>query len=133
MSNPDAFLNSQAPLPDLPEVPEEPLVPEEEETAEARSEADARADEHEPGAANVATAADSDAGARVREHLEAREGEDSGELLYVGDTPAGGGGADSGGGGTVRVDPASEASVPDESAHNDTPGIGTRRSRRNRD
>lgn len=90
-------------------------------------------DEHESGPANVATPADSDAAARIREHLEAREGEGDGELLFVGDTPAGGGGADSGGGATVRVDPSSKASVPDESAHNDTPGIGTRRSRRNRD
>lgn len=80
--------------------------------------------------ANVSRPQDSDAQARIAEHLEAREGEGSGELLYVGDTPAGGAGADSGGGATVRVDPASEASVPDESTHNDEPGIGTRRSRR---
>lgn len=82
------------------------------------------------GPANVAKAQDADAQARIAEHLAAREGEDSGELLYVGDTPAGGAGADSGGGATVRVDPASEASIPDESVHNDEPGIGTRRSRR---
>lgn len=80
--------------------------------------------------ADVASAAESDAQARIDEHLAAREGEGDGELLYVGDTPAGGAGSDSGGGATVRVDPSSEASVPDESPHNDTPGIGTRRSRR---
>lgn len=46
----------------------------------------------------------------------------------VGETPAGNAGADSGGSGAVRVDPSSEASVQDESAHNDEPGVGTRRS-----
>lgn len=119
MSNPDGLVNSQVPTPDVPMVPEEPVAPEPE--------------EEEAGPANVATPADSDAKTRIAEHLAAREGEGSGELLYVGDTPAGGAGADSGGGGTVRVDPSSEASVPDESTHNDEPGVGTRRSRRERE
>ncbi|WP_157550967.1 hypothetical protein [Microbacterium sp. Root553] len=110
MTNPDALANSQESLP--------------EKLGE---------DRHESGPANVATPAESDARARILEHLEAREGEGDGELLYVGDTPAGGGGADSGGGATVRVDPLSAASVPNESAHNGIPGIGTRRSRRGRD
>ncbi|CAH0224857.1 hypothetical protein SRABI76_02604 [Microbacterium oxydans] len=69
-------------------------------------------DERGSGPANVATPAESDAAARIREHLEAREGEGDGELLYVGDTPAGGGGADSGGGATVRVDPSSDGPRP---------------------
>lgn len=87
--------------------------------------------ERESGSANVGSAAESDAQARISEHLEAREGEDSGELLYVGDTPAGGGGADSGAAAAVGVDEATEASAKEEldsynSEHNDEPGIGNR-------
>ncbi|WP_262002459.1 hypothetical protein [Microbacterium sp. Mcb102] len=41
--------------------------------------------------------------------------------------PAGGAGADSGAVEAVRVDPESRSSVPDESTHNDEPGIGPRR------
>ncbi|WP_165807955.1 MULTISPECIES: hypothetical protein [unclassified Microbacterium] len=80
---------------------------------------------------NAASPAESDAQARITEHLEAREGEGSGELLYVGDTPAGGGGADSGAVDAVGVDEATEHAAKEEaesyeSAHNDEPGIGTR-------
>lgn len=89
------------------------------------------ADEREPRPGNVASPADSDAQARISEHLQAREGEDSGELLYVGDTPAGGGGADSGAAAAVGVDEATEESATEEarsysSEHNDEPGIGNR-------
>ncbi|WP_341955961.1 hypothetical protein [Microbacterium sp. LWH13-1.2] len=59
--------------------------------------------------------------------IDERDGDDPGQ---VADTPAGGAGADSGGSGPVRVDPSSAASVPDESVHNDEPGVGTRRSDR---
>lgn len=88
----------------------------------------------EPRSANVGSAAESDAQARISEHLEAREGEDSGELLYVGDTPAGGGGADSGAAGAVGVDEATEEAATEEaqsyqSEHNDEPGIGSRSSK----
>ncbi|MGN7948939.1 hypothetical protein ACTJKH_09370 [Microbacterium sp. 22215] len=57
--------------------------------------------------------------------IEERDGDDPGQVT---ETPAGGAGADSGGSGAVRVDPSSESSVPDESVHNDEPGVGTRRS-----
>lgn len=81
--------------------------------------------------ANAASPAESDAQARIREHLEAREGEGSGELLYVGDTPAGGGGADSGAAEAVGVDAATEHEATEDarsyrSEHNDEPGIGNR-------
>ncbi|UWF76686.1 MULTISPECIES: hypothetical protein [Microbacterium] len=45
----------------------------------------------------------------------------------VDDVPAGGAGADSGAADAVRVDPDDEASIPDISETNDTPGVGTRR------
>lgn len=45
----------------------------------------------------------------------------------VEDVPAGGAGADSGAADAVGVDPESASSVPDESVHNDEPGVGTRR------
>jgi hypothetical protein len=86
----------------------------------------------EPRPADVGPPAESDAQAVITEHLKAREGEGSGELLYVGDrTPAGGGGADSGAVGAVGVDDATEDEAKEEaesygSAHNDEPGIGTR-------
>lgn len=81
--------------------------------------------------ANVASAAESDAQRRIDEHLEAREGEGSGELLYVGDTPAGGAGADSGSAEAVGVDDATAPRAEEEarsysSEHNDEPGIGNR-------
>ncbi|WP_223623572.1 hypothetical protein [Microbacterium sp. EST19A] len=87
----------------------------------------------EPRPADVASPAESDAQAVITEHLKAREGEGSGELLYVGDTPAGGGGADSGAVGAVGVDESTQDEAKDEaesygSAHNDEPGIGTRHS-----
>lgn len=87
------------------------------------------ADESRP--ANVGSAAESDAQARISEHLEARADEDSGELLYVGDTPAGGGGADSGAASAVGVDDATKEAATEEvrsydSEHNDEPGIGNR-------
>ncbi|WP_435748544.1 hypothetical protein [Microbacterium sp. PMB16] len=87
--------------------------------------------ERDSGSANVGSAAESDAQARISEHLEAREGEDSGELLYVGDTPAGGGGADSGAAAAVSVDGATEEAAEKEarsysSEHNDEPGVGNR-------
>ncbi|CAH0195174.1 hypothetical protein [Microbacterium foliorum] len=65
MTNPDALANGEAPLPE-----------------------NLGEDRRESGPANVATPAESDARARILEHLEAREGEGDGELLYVGDTPA---------------------------------------------
>lgn len=81
--------------------------------------------------ADVGSAAEADAQARISEHLEAREGQDSGELLHVGDTPAGGGGADSGSADAVGVDDATEEAAEKEarsysSEHNDEPGIGNR-------
>lgn len=75
------------------------------------------------GAADAA--AEPDAHERIAQHLEERGGDDA---EAVGDVPAGGAGADSGGGSAVRVDPASESEVKDESVHNDEPGVGTRRS-----
>ena len=57
--------------------------------------------------------------------IEERNGDDPDQ---VGETPAGGAGADSGGTGSVKVDPSSESTVADESVHNDEPGVGTRRS-----
>ncbi|MDF2558959.1 MAG: hypothetical protein K0R99_405 [Microbacterium sp.] len=66
----------------------------------------------------------SDPDARIAEQLAERTGEDSGAAQQV---PAGGAGADSGSAETVGVDPGSRASIPDESTHNDEPGIGTRR------
>jgi hypothetical protein len=68
---------------------------------------------------------DADAEESIAAHLAERGGDDADAL---GDVPAGGAGADSGGGSAVRVDPASESEVKDESVHNDEPGIGTRRS-----
>lgn len=68
--------------------------------------------------------ADADAAARIAEHLAERG---AAESPATGDVPAGGAGADSGAAETVRVDPASRASVPDESTHNGEPGVGTRR------
>ena len=53
---------------------------------------------------------------------------DQGGDQQVQDVPAGGAGADSGAADAVGVDPESESSVPDESVHNDEPGVGTRRS-----
>jgi hypothetical protein len=87
--------------------------------------------EHGSGSANVGSAAESDAQARISEHLEARKDEDSGELLYVGDTPAGGAGADSGAAAAVGVDDVTEEAAEREarsysSEHNDEPGIGNR-------
>ncbi|WP_029264146.1 MULTISPECIES: hypothetical protein [unclassified Microbacterium] len=73
---------------------------------------------------NVQSPADADADARIAEHLAERTGEDAGS---AGKVPAGGAGADSGSAEAVRVDPDSRSSVPDESTHNDEPGIGTRR------
>lgn len=73
---------------------------------------------------NVQSPADADADARIAEHLAARTGDDAATAEQV---PAGGAGADSGSAEAVGVDPASRASVPDESTHNDEPGIGTRR------
>jgi hypothetical protein len=43
------------------------------------------------------------------------------------DVPAGGAGADSGAVDAVQIDPDDEASIPDRSAMNDEPGVGTRR------
>ncbi len=90
------------------------------------------AGDQEDRSANVASPAESDAQARISEHLEAREGEGSGELRYVGDNPAGGGGADSGSAEAVGIDEATEETASDEaqsyeSAHNDEPGVGSRR------
>ncbi|MDF2508001.1 MAG: hypothetical protein K0Q52_1860 [Microbacterium sp.] len=65
-----------------------------------------------------------DADDSIAEHLAERTTEDSGATE---DVPAGGAGADSGAVESVRVDPDSRSSVPDESTHNDEPGIGTRR------
>ncbi|MGW9157724.1 hypothetical protein [Microbacterium sp. NPDC055665] len=73
---------------------------------------------------NVRSAADADADARIAEHLAERTGEGTDT---AGQVPAGGAGADSGAAGTVGVEPGSSASIPDESTHNDEPGIGTRR------
>lgn len=56
------------------------------------------------------------------------EDRDADDPDQIGEIPAGNAGADSGGSGPVRVDPASESSVQDESVHNDEPGVGTRRS-----
>ncbi len=80
---------------------------------------------------NAASPAESDAQARITEHLQAREGEGSGELLYVGETPAGGGGADSGAADAVGVDDATKETATKEarsydSEHNDEPGVGNR-------
>lgn len=60
----------------------------------------------------------------IAAHLAERGGDDPGRLQ---DLPAGGAGADAGAGQAAHVDPASHASIPDESTHNDEPGIGTRR------
>lgn len=73
---------------------------------------------------NVTSPADGDAEARIAEHLAERGGEDT---PASGDVPAGGAGADSGAAAAVGVEPGSRSSVPDESTHNDEPGIGTRR------
>lgn len=70
-------------------------------------------------------ASEPDAQDRIADLLAERGGDDADA---VGDVPAGGAGADSGGSGAVRVDPVSEAEVQNESAHNDEPGTGTRRS-----
>lgn len=51
----------------------------------------------------------------------------TGDSAPADDVPAGGAGADSGAAEAVRVDPDSRSSIPDESTHNDEPGIGTRR------
>lgn len=59
----------------------------------------------------------------ISEHLAERGGDDTDLIENV---PAGGAGADAGAGQAARVDPSSDASVPDESEHNDEPGIGTR-------
>lgn len=47
--------------------------------------------------------------------------------VLAADVPAGGAGADSGPVDAVQVDPEDEATIPDRSAMNDTPGVGTRR------
>lgn len=88
--------------------------------------------DREERSANVGSPAESDAQARITEHLQAREGEGSGELRYVGDNPAGGGGADSGAAEAVGIDEATEGAAAEEaqsyeSAHNDEPGVGSRR------
>ncbi|MBO0979098.1 hypothetical protein [Microbacterium sp. SD291] len=54
------------------------------------------------------------------------EEEDAVEEGVSDDVPAGGAGADSGAVDAVRVDPEDEAEIPDRSAHNDEPGVGTR-------
>lgn len=54
------------------------------------------------------------------------EEEDALESEQAEDVPAGGAGADSGAVESVRVDPDDEAEIPDRSAHNDEPGVGTR-------
>lgn len=56
--------------------------------------------------------------------VDAREGDDPDQ---VGDVPAGGAGADSGASGAVQVDPSSRSKIPEESVHNDEPGVGPRR------
>lgn len=73
---------------------------------------------------NVASPTDGDAHARIAALAEGRAQLTEAE---AGDVPAGGAGADSGASPTVRVDPESESAIPDESTHNDEPGIGTRR------
>lgn len=75
--------------------------------------------------ADVQDAGDADATARIPEHLSEHGGDDA-EVIE--DLPAGNAGADAGAGGAAGIDPDSEASVQDESMHNDAPGIGTRRS-----
>lgn len=44
----------------------------------------------------------------------------------VQEVPAGRAGADSGAADAVRVSPDDESTAPDESAHNDEPGVGPR-------
>lgn len=119
MSNPEALANSMDPIDGA--FPTD--RPEDSETAGGADQV--------PRSANVASAAESDAQARISEHLEAREGEGDGELLYVGDTPAGGGGADSGAAAAVGVDDATAEAARNESdsyhsEHNHEPGIGNR-------
>lgn len=46
--------------------------------------------------------------------------------VVAAEVPAGGAGADSGSVDAVQVDPEDEASIPDRSAMNDVPGVGTR-------
>lgn len=58
------------------------------------------------------------------------EEEDAVEADGTGQVPAGGAGADSGAADAVRVDPDDASEVPDESTHNDEPGVGTRRAER---
>lgn len=65
-----------------------------------------------------------DAESRIAQHLAERGGDRPAD---PGDVPAGGAGADSGAASAVGVEPGSRSSVPDESTHNDDPGIGTRR------
>lgn len=83
------------------------------------------ADDQNRDSADVQNAGDADATARISEHLSEHGGDDA-ELIE--ELPAGNAGADAGAGGAAGIDPDSEASVQDESMHNDAPGIGTRRS-----
>ncbi|MEU4014155.1 hypothetical protein AB0E56_02710 [Microbacterium sp. NPDC028030] len=73
---------------------------------------------------NVSSPADGDAHGRIAEHLAERGGD---AAATSGEVPAGGAGADSGAAEAVGVERGSRSSVPDESTHNDEPGIGTRR------
>lgn len=57
--------------------------------------------------------------------IEERDGDDPSQ---VGDVPAGGAGADSGSSSAVQIDPSSRSKIPEESVHNDEPGVGPRRS-----
>ncbi|WP_217176997.1 hypothetical protein [Streptomyces sp. AC495_CC817] len=78
----------------------------------------------------VVSPADPDAEKRIAEHLAERDADDEGTRRATEEVPAGGSGADSGSADAVGIDPSSSGGVPDESEHNDEPGVGTRRSRR---
>lgn len=107
MSNPEALINSQ-----------EPMQPEEEDLVESD---DQPTDHSFPTDVGGAASPDREG---VAAHLAERGGDEPGVSEEV---PAGGAGADAGAGQAARVSPESDASVSDESIHNDEPGVGTRR------